>query len=269
MTIKPLANRDWQLFQSWAATEGWRISFLEQHLFQNQWRPYFHVLWKQGRRCGFVSAVIYKTSAWIGNLIVDPQLRGQGYGSQLFEFALTRIRRHPQMEKIWLTASGQGASLYRKHGFIAVDKVSRWQAEGRADKPQARNVEVEKLLETDHYCWGESRAPLLKLLADDACSLSSTGNLALLQAGMDFWQLGPWLTDAPSPLAYKKILGQSQLMTPKAKQLVADVLESSGAPLMLQQTGFRCLGSNLLMCLCAEPVRLKGVIALASLGSIG
>ncbi len=229
MTIKALTGRDWPFFQAWAAAENWRLSFLEQRLFQNQWRPYFHVLWKRGRRCGFVSAVSYKTSAWIGNLIVAPELRGRGYGSQLFEYVLARILRQSKMRKVWLTASEQGAPLYRKHGFATVDQITRWQAAGCAVAPQARILELDRLMACDRACWGESRASLLELLAADAYSLSSPGNLALLQAGIDFWQLGPWLAETPSPLAYKKVLGQARMMTPKAKQLLTDVLESSGA----------------------------------------
>ena len=88
MTFLPLGDDDWRLFLRWAADEGWAVPLREQLLFQGQWRPYFFALHHKGQVVGFVSAVIYRDSGWIGNLLVDPQQRGCGYGARLFDFAL-------------------------------------------------------------------------------------------------------------------------------------------------------------------------------------
>ena len=44
MQFLNLTEDDWPLFLYWAEVEGWRISFQERRLFQNQWRPYFFAL---------------------------------------------------------------------------------------------------------------------------------------------------------------------------------------------------------------------------------
>lgn len=269
MTIKPLNGEDWEVFVAWAEAENWRISFQEQRLFQSQWRPYFYVLWHNGERCAFVSAVIYKTSAWIGNLIVKPQLRKRGYGSELFSDALERLSNHSRVNRVWLTASEQGAPLYRQHGFVDIDCVERWQSVGRGTHAIEHRVDLELLTECDQRCWGESRGTLLRMLADDGHLLIEAEALMLLQPGLDFWFAGPWLNHQHSSISCKRLIERVLTQVPLGKEIMIDVLISSGVMLALQQAGFERLGSNQLMCRSDEPVSLNGVVSLASLGSLG
>lgn len=269
MTITSPDTNDWETFCAWAAAENWKLSFQEQHLFLNQWRPYFYVMWKDGLRCGFVSAVRYKTSGWIGNLLVDPQQRKQGHGRTLFEYALKKLQEQPDISRIWLTASKQGAPLYRNYGFAHVDTVQRWSGSGEDKSLPVANSSLDTLIDIDLRCWGESRAPLLHQLAHDSYPLYATDTAALLQTGIDFWQLGPWSTTNGSAQSYQSILQQCLAATPGTKPILADILTTSGLSLTLQHSGLKCLGSNELMCLSKHPPVIEGVIALASLGSIG
>lgn len=269
MTIKPVDSHDWQQFYHWAETENWLVSFQEKRLFQNQWRPYFYVLWEGGQRRGYISAVVYSSSAWIGNLIVDPQLRQRGYGTRLFEFALKRLRTISTLNRIWLTASEQGAPLYCKYGFTAVDRVERWVARGKAGEEEQTDLVLAALISLDCDCWGESRKSLLTLLADDSCLVAADGSMALLQTGIDFWQLGPWLSGNHSSSDLRRCLDQALTLAPEGRIVVSDILASSGTSLVLKKAGFKRSASNELMCLSEEPVNISGVISLASLGSIG
>lgn len=269
MTITSPDTDDWKAFYDWATVENWRVSFHEKHLFLNQWRPYFYVLWEDGRRCAFVSAVLYKTSGWIGNLLVDPQQRHQGHGRALFEFALQKLRDQPNVSRTWLTASAQGAPLYRKYGFTHVDTIQRWSGCGRGDIQPIKQSNLESLIDIDSRCWGESRASLLHQLANDSYPLYATDTAALLQAGIDFWQLGPWSTTNASAQACQSVLRQCLSIAPKAKPVITDILASSRLSLTLQHSGFKCHGTNELMCLSRTLPAIEGVIALASLGSIG
>ncbi|WP_321367426.1 GNAT family N-acetyltransferase [uncultured Desulfuromusa sp.] len=273
MVIKSLKNDDWLIFHSWAKKEGWTISFQEQRLFQNQWRPSFFALWEQGHCCGFVSVVIYKTSGWIGNLLVHPSKRGNGYGSQLFDFAIGLLESN-QSERIWLTASEQGEPLYRRRGFVPVDKIMRWVGSGtQQQSKQDKNVSstaLTQLIELDYQCWKESRRPLLAILADDGIILNEEKSLALLQPGPDFWQLGPWLTSQPDTQEARQLLDNVSKRVPEDTPVVMDIIESSGLDLLLRQYGFEATGQNKLMCKSRDSVdNLTGIIALASLGSIG
>ncbi|MBN1959127.1 MAG: GNAT family N-acetyltransferase [Desulfuromonadales bacterium] len=269
MTITSPDTNDWETFCAWAAAENWKLSFQEQHLFLNQWRPYFYVMWKDGLRCGFVSAVRYKTSGWIGNLLVDPQQRHRGHGRTLFRFALDKLQGQPGVRRIWLTASSQGAPLYRQYGFAVIDTVHRWSASGCGDRRPVKHSALKELIDIDTHSWGESRASLINPLAIDSYSLFTADNAALLQTGVHFWQLGPWSTRGNSVQADPTILRQSLAATPKGKPLLMDILASAQLSLSLQHNGCSYQGSNALMCLSAAPPSMRGVIALASLGSIG
>ncbi len=268
MTIKPIANDDWELFCVWAEAEGWKISFQEQYLFKNQLRPYFYVLWHNGERCGFISAVIYKTSGWIGNLIVPEEKRGCGYGTKLLDYSITKLKQ-AHLDRIWLTASAQGAPLYRRRNFKTVDRVVRWKGLGTGTKKNRHKESLKTLIELDLFCWKESRSSLINLLADNSILIKSSDSIALLQQSLDFWQLGPWVAKNMNVLKVKQLLEKTIAITPDKKPLVLDVLHSSGLNLLLSQTGFIVEGQNDLMCLSQKQVTLSGVISLASLGSIG
>ena len=268
MAILNLTAADWPSFAALAAAEGWSIPLQEQRLFQNHWRPFFFVLKEQGTPFGFVSAVAYKSSGWIGNLLIAPEQRGKGYGAELFDFALDFLRRS-RPQRIWLTASTQGAPLYRKRGFVSVDRIDRWSGSGLAATTEDSGRELSDLIDCDTRCWGESRAPLLKLLCDDSLPLTAGEDRALLQPGLEFWQLGPWLSPRQNPRDNRQLLQQARERTPQGKTLVADILISSGQELNLRNAGYQRGGSNELMCLAADPQTPGGVVALASLGSIG
>lgn len=278
MIIKPLANDDWELFCLWAKGENWKISLQEQRLFTNQWLPCFYVLWDHGCCCGFVSAVIYKTSGWIGNLLIQPQQRGHGYGSMLLDFAIKNLQQ-ARLKRIWLTASEQGAPLYLRRNFQSVDQVVRWSGlgtgagAGTGQQSESPHHDLNELLQLDLACWQESRSSLINLLADDSILLKTgsdlASSLALLQTGLDFWQIGPWVSTGQGSQDAQALLEQSCQRTPLGKPLVVDSLKSAGLDLALRQAGFTMQGRNELMCLSQETVTLSGVNALASLGSIG
>lgn len=268
MQFLNLSEDDWQLFLSWATVENWRVSFQEQRLFQNQWRPYFFALHTAGAIRGFVSAVAYKESGWIGNLLVSEPNRGYGYGSALFDFALEFLRQS-RLKRIWLTASETGQPIYQRRGFTVVDRVERWTNRGLGFSAEATNQSVGELIELDKNSWGESRAPLINALADDGYILRSGNAVGLLQPGISSWQLGPWLSTDKNPQENRRLLKSAVEKTAADKELLVDVLASAEVELILRACGFHKSGSNQLMVLCDNAVALDGVMGLASLGSIG
>lgn len=268
VTIQPPTSADWPLFLRWAAQEGWRVPFKEQRLFQHQWRPFFFALRDKGTPRGFVSAVGYRHSGWIGNLLIDPLHRRQDYGKRLLEEAL-KFLNQLQLKRIWLTASEQGAPLYRRYGFEQVDTVTRWSATGYG-YGQAAEVQatLHCLINLEQDSWGEDRRDLIQALALESTLLQQPNHLALLQAGLDVWQLGPWSTAKTDPRSARLLLDAAVAAIPANKSLFVDALDSAGLELLLRQRGFARHGQNLLMYQ-GEMPRLCGVMALASFGSIG
>lgn len=268
MQYLPLTSADWQLFLKWAATEGWTIPSQELGLFQDQWRRCFFVLYAAGIARGFVSAVAYEESGWIGNLLVGSAYRGRGYGATLFDFALALLRQ-TGLQRIWLTASEAGLPIYQRRGFVTVDRVDRWCGRGQGLMEFSRQVATAELIDLDHCCWGESRAALLSLLANQAEICGSVKNMALLQPSASGWQLGPWLAPPRYSQQNSLTLQEALAKTPAGTGLLTDVLASADIETCLHNSGFTKLGSNVLMCLSTQTPCLQGVVALASLGSIG
>jgi GNAT superfamily N-acetyltransferase len=265
--IQTLTRSDWDAFIRMADAEGWQVPLQEQRLFINQWRPYFFVLKIQGKPLGFVSAVCYRTSGWIGNLLIHPQHRGQGYGTQLLRYALAFLDQ-PYVKRVWLTASDQGAPLYLKYGFETVDRIERWSAPGLGQNIKVNN-DLDDLIFLDSHCWQESREPLIRNIAIDTPVLRHGSSLALLQPGLASWQLGPWLIRDLNPRDLHLLLQRAREMTPVGKTLVSDILTSAELELILRANNFVRSGTTKLMCLSQTPASYSGVIALASLGSIG
>jgi len=268
MTIQQPTSADWKLFLRWAAQEGWRVPLKEQLLFQHQWWPFFFTLRHDGATRGFVSAVGYRHSGWIGNLLIDPQHRGEGYGKRLFKEALKFLNQR-RLKRIWLTASEQGAPLYQRYGFEQVDTVTRWSTTGSGCR-QVADVQatLSCLIALEQDCWGEDRSDLIHALALESSLLQQPNHLALLQAGFDVCQLGPWSAARTDPRSVRLLLDAALAATPADKRLFVDVLDSAGLELLLRQAGFTRHGHNKLMCQGDTP-RLRGVMALASFGSVG
>lgn len=268
MITQPLSTSDWNLFLRLARSESWHIPVKEQLLFQHQWRPYFLALRQGGKTCGFVSVVSFRHSGWIGNLLIDPELRGRGYGKYLFEEALKVLNQRP-LRRIWLTASVQGQLLYKRYGFEQIDTVVRWSApgQGRGQLP-ANHATLECLAALEQDCWGEDRRDLLRTIATDALLLQQPNTLAMLQTGIDLFQLGPWSTAQINPRYTRLLLDSALCATPVDKSLFIDGLQASGIELILRQAGFVRHGQNSLM-LRGESPNLSGVMALASFGSFG
>ncbi|MBD1399729.1 GNAT family N-acetyltransferase [Pelovirga terrestris] len=268
MVLQPLSAADWNLFLRLARGEGWLVPTKEQLLFHHQWRPFFLALRHCGTTCGFISAVSYHHSGWIGNLLIAPELRGQGYGKYLFKEAL-KVLNQPPLQRIWLTASRQGRSLYQGYGFTQVDTVTRWSATGRGkNQPLTALATLACLMAIEQDCWGEDRGDLISALAADSFLLQQPNTLAMVQTGMDLWQLGPWSAAKSDPRSARLLLDLAVAATPVNKTLFVDALDSAGLELLLRQRGFTRHGQNLLMYQGKMP-RLRGVMALASLGSIG
>lgn len=268
MTIQHPTSADWALFLRWAAEEEWCVPLKEQLLFQHQWRPFFFALRHGGETRGFVSAVGYRHSGWIGNLLIGPQHRRHGYGKRLFEEALKFLNQR-QLKRIWLTASDQGAPLYQRYGFEQVDTVTRWSANGRGCG-QASDVQatLNCLIALEQDCWREDRRDLIHTLAMESSLLQQNDTLAMVQTGIDLWQLGPWSAAKTNPPSIRLLLDAAVAATPADKNLYVDVLDSAGLELLLRQRGFTRHGCNQLMCQGDTP-QFNGVIALASFGSIG
>jgi len=78
-----------------------------------------------GRQVGFARAITdFETFAWIGDVFVLEEARGQGLATWLMEVILA----HPRLQGLrrWVLATRDAHGLYRKVGFRAVEKPEEY-----------------------------------------------------------------------------------------------------------------------------------------------
>jgi GNAT superfamily N-acetyltransferase len=270
MIIRHPNQADWRQFSALSAGEGWRVPQSELRLFQETWSQNAYVLEDDGF-CGFVTAVAYEKSAWIGNLIVQSDMRSKGYGSRLFTTALHNLLGRG-MTSVWLTASELGLPIYEKEGFVKVGMIERWLLAEPRDEPFYKGGERSdcSLLSADREVWGENRSMMLSELTGHGQVFSAGNSVALLQVSDDIQVLGPWYSEDASEQANHEILQQVVTVADTDVELVADVIATPASNRLFESCGFTCSGRTVLMA-SGEigAVDLRKMISLASLGSFG
>ena len=264
--------QDWELFLKWAMAEGWRVPAQELALYRGEMADSAFVLrGAAGDPLGFVTVSRHQRGAWIGNLIVDPDRRGEGLGRRLFQHAI-EVLNSRGAAGIWLTASADGLPLYQSCGFREAGRVERWVrqvAGGEVAPPVASGNSLQQLARADTAAWGGSRVGLLTRLARGGQIFAANGTVALLQAGTGLRVLGPWLTADLCPRSNRSVLA-AVLDFCASGEIAVDLLGGSPVRALLAASGFRQTGETVLMLHgAAGAMKRSEIVALASLGSMG
>jgi len=192
-----------------------------------------------GQVCGTVTTISFQSRfAWIGMVLVDPQHRGRGIGTNL----LKRAIRHLDDQKIStvkLDATPQGKPLYEKLGFVAEYEIERWtlhrpppdapKSFGHAELTSV--LLLDSILKTDREIFGADRSFLLESLDQDApvftlgvCDSGVLRSYGLGRRGLFADHLGPWMAnDRP---AARDLLGLF-LARSSRETIVVDGLKSN------------------------------------------
>jgi GNAT superfamily N-acetyltransferase len=82
-------------------------------------------IYKNDRQVGFARVVTdFATFAWVADVFVLPEHRGQGLAKWLMEIILG----HPRLQgfRRWVLATKDAHSLYERFGFIPLHRPERW-----------------------------------------------------------------------------------------------------------------------------------------------
>jgi N-acetylglutamate synthase-like GNAT family acetyltransferase len=77
------------------------------------------------RQIGFARVISdYSTFAWIADVFIDEEYRGQG----LSKFLMESMLAHPELQDLrrWVLATKDAHTLYSKYGFTPLNKPERW-----------------------------------------------------------------------------------------------------------------------------------------------
>ena len=265
-------KKDWAEFFVLADGEGWRIPEVERRLLQSTWTASVRALIASDRFCGLVSAIAHEQSGWIGNLIVPPTLRGQGYGLHLFKWALNSLLERGR-QSLWLTASEQGRPIYEKEGFSVVDHIERWSlppGHWRTEETGIADAVTVTLFDLDRAAWDENRQPFLAPLVGGNLVAARNESAALLQRERAMQIIGPWYSRDLCLHANRVVLHQLLASADPSVEIVTDVLASSPLSALLAAAQFKKVGQAALMVYGdRSAIDLSSMVSLASLGSVG
>lgn len=157
-----------------------------------------------GKVVGTATTMVYEGRlAWIGMVLVDPDYRGRGIGTELLEKTIDYLdaRRIPTMK---LDATPQGKPIYARLGFAAEYEIERWElrraAEAATVPAASAPAGLEEILRVDREIFGADRGGLLRSLDREAAAFTLTAHFlgrltgyALGRRGSRADHLGPWM----------------------------------------------------------------------------
>jgi GNAT superfamily N-acetyltransferase len=82
-------------------------------------------VYKGERQVGFARVVTdFATFAWLADVFVFHEFRGQGLGKWLVETIIS----HPELQNLrrWMLATKDAHELYRPFGFMEIEEPERW-----------------------------------------------------------------------------------------------------------------------------------------------
>lgn len=162
---------------------------------------------KDGRLVGTTTTTIHGELAWIGMVLVEPQLRRQGIAAKLMNAALDYLT--DKVATIKLDATSLGQPVYEKFGFEVESEIERWtgtaNATGGETSSIINDVVFGDLLQLDRSAFNADRSKLIEQLVNDACvapvllraSDDALSGYALARSGTKKTYVGPVVAKNP------------------------------------------------------------------------
>jgi len=208
-----------------------------------------------GQVRGTVATIIYEHRfAWVGMVLVDPEYRGKGLGTNLLEAAIQYLQDE-RVPTVKLDATALGKPIYEKLGFQCEYEIERWilkrpplaaaETPGSAHAHKVPEGLFNLVLAEDRQVFGADRSQLLKSLHQGAPEFT----LAICESGVLIGSvfgrrgsfadhLGPWI--AKDAHAAEDLL-RSFIARSSREVLLVDRLKSNAiAGRLLQSVGFEC-----------------------------
>ena len=196
-----------------------------------------------GKVIGTVATVDYKDRfSWIGMVLVEPEMKKQGIGTQLLNEALGILQYH---ETIKLDATPAGREIYLKLGFKDEYTLSRMVSTGTKGSANnnVRNTttgDFDSILQRDEEVFGASRKNLLKWIHERYPQLSfvlqGTSEISYCfgRKGFNFTQIGPVIANTSEEAARLTSAALNIISGP----VVMDVMSDSAFQRWLTSKGF-------------------------------
>ena len=161
-----------------------------------------------GKPCGFVTSIRYRSTAMIGHVLVSPDSRGRQVGKGLLSELISDIDS-AGIKSSMLYATADGSRLYEQFGFrdsghelVAVGVLIK-DSERAKIRPLCERVEsgdIELLSSLDAHIFGDDRSPLVARLYEEfpehCFKLEKDGKVVGFAFGRRTpigFDIGPWI----------------------------------------------------------------------------
>jgi GNAT superfamily N-acetyltransferase len=207
---------------------------------------------ENGFVCGTATTISYQNRfAWIGMVLVDPEHRKRGIGTQLLEKTIEHLDRQ-KILTMKLDATPQGRPLYEKLGFVDEYEIERWILK-RSPATSTRTTEsrfaplteaqLKLIFGMDQEVFGADRGFLLRSLYDEAPQFAIGDWRNGVPQGYAFGRrgsfadhLGPWMARGKNST---ETLLDEFLARSSRDTLVVDCLKANAAAAeLLRAYGF-------------------------------
>lgn len=219
---------------------GWNQTAADWNRFLGNSPRGCFVMEHDGKVVGTATTICYENRfAWIGMVLVDPEYRKQGIGTELLRKTIEYLA-DAHIVTMKLDATPLGRPLYTKLGFVDEYEIERWilkRPSGvvlttpRAMCAPLSEVQMEQILRLDKELFGADRSFLLRSLFDEtpefAMAVWEDGlpqGYAFGRCGLFADHLGPWM--AKSRAAAGKVL-QGFLTKSSRETVIADCMKSN------------------------------------------
>ena len=147
--------------------------------------------------------------AWISMVLVDPEYRNRGIGTELLRRAIEHLD-DAGIPTLKLDATPLGKPLYEKLGFVSEFEIERWNLRRKVEENAGVRAEIApaaqltEVLAYDRQIFGADRSNLLGSLAERGPALTlavvrgtQVQGYAFGRRGLFADHLGPWMASDP------------------------------------------------------------------------
>lgn len=269
MEIRPFTSDDVPAFLALAAAEGWISDPWEFAFLLGSFPHGCLAMEEEGRPVAFVTAIRYGTSGWIGNLLVEKERRGRGYGTLLMRRSVDELLA-AGIRTVWLTASLAGRPIYERMGFREIDQIARWSGRGTGQgSVGVDTISLSDMVDLDRAGWGDERQAILSAVVSRGSLLCGADGFLVVQRCGDAFQFGPWSCGGRREAS--ALAGRALGVVGEGMPVFLDVpVRNIDAAALLNAIGFSITGRTSLMFVGWEPeYDPTRIFALASMGGMG